>query len=84
MEKIARHETAGLPLNGFVSRPDDRDEQGSRLTDRAQAAGDSPAGASEADERPCPPGRQRSASFGAITARQLHALVRRHVLADGV
>jgi len=36
MEKIARHEAAGLPLKGFVSRPDDRDdEHRSRLADRA-------------------------------------------------
>jgi hypothetical protein len=34
MEKIARHEAGGLPLNGFVSRPDDRDEHRSRLVSR--------------------------------------------------
>ena len=47
-----------------------------RLTDRALAAGDSPAGARVVDERPCPPGHKHSASLKATTARQLQALVR--------
>src|SRR5437867_236995 len=48
-----------------------------RLTDRAEAAGDSPAGARIVDDSAGPPGAQDSASFKAITTRQLQALVRR-------
>src|SRR5437879_12465383 len=48
-----------------------------RLTDRAEAAGDSPAGARVWDEVRAPPGAQHSVSLKAITARQLQALVRR-------
>src|SRR6266550_3361420 len=47
-----------------------------RLTDRAYAAGDSPAGARPWDEVRAPPGAQRSVSFRAINARPLQALVR--------
>src|SRR5437762_12266204 len=53
-----------------------------RLTDRAEAAGDSPAGARVWDEVRAPPGAQHSASFKAITARQLQALVRRRLSLD--
>src|SRR5207244_9819247 len=47
-----------------------------RLTDRAEAAGDSPAGARVWDEVRAPPGAQHSASIRAISARLFHALVR--------
>src|SRR5205823_2617775 len=46
------------------------------LTDRAYAAGDSPAGARPWDEVRAPPGAQHSGSFRTISARQLQALVR--------
>src|SRR6266550_5242032 len=54
-----------------------------RLTDRAYAAGDPPAGARPWDEVRAPPGAQHSASLRAITARQLQALVRQPGLYDG-
>jgi hypothetical protein len=46
------------------------------LTDRALAAGDSPAGAREVDDSPCPPGHNHSASLRPISAHQLQAHVR--------
>src|SRR5436309_7593081 len=49
---------------------------GVRLTDRAKAAGDSPAGARVVDAVRAPPEAQHSASSRAISARQLQALVR--------
>ena len=52
-------------------------EARSSLTDCAQAAGDSPAGARLLDAVRAPPGAQHSGSPRAITARQLQALVRR-------
>src|SRR5207245_2599978 len=47
-----------------------------RLTDRAEAAGDSPAGARVVDDSARPPGCEHSVSPRPITARQLQALVR--------
>src|SRR5206468_1192830 len=46
------------------------------LTDRAQAAGDPPAGAITSGRQSVPARAQHSASLRAITARQLQALVR--------
>src|SRR5437879_4831943 len=46
------------------------------LTDRAEAAGDAPAGARVVDDSPSPPGARHSDSPRATTVHQLQALVR--------
>src|SRR2546425_12566871 len=56
-----------LPCEGWVQAA------AGRLTDRAEAAGGSPARASEGDDSPCSPRGQHSASLKAITARQRQA-----------